>query len=189
MSTRSSSTESCSELQKKTGGSSTKGNVALEKSCLLHNPLCRGEEGTEGTQEMQLKVAWAVWKAASSSSLRPGVELGTAAAAQYNSSISQVVIALPQHPPCPRTPGAHSRAAWCTNHGTWPGLALCRGSQEGLALRELNNNRTLHQAQLPTTCWGARSPRRHRTGCAVSGWDGASFPHSSPRSAVLCTHS
>lgn len=53
MSTRRSSTESCSELQKKTGGSSTKGNVALEKSCLLHNPLCRGEEGTEeGTQAM-----------------------------------------------------------------------------------------------------------------------------------------
>lgn len=162
---------------------------------LWKNPVCsitlfaeerRGQK--KEPRQWQLQAAWAVWKAASSSSLRPGVELG-AAAAQYNSSISQVVTALPQHPPCPRTPGAHSRAAWCTNHGTWPALALCRGSQEGLALRELNNNRTLHQAQLPTTCWGARSPRRHRTGCAVSGWDGASFPHSSPRGAVLCTHS
>ncbi|EOA94717.1 hypothetical protein Anapl_14760 [Anas platyrhynchos] len=106
MSTRRSSTESCSELQKKTGGSSTKGNVALEKSCLLHNPLCTGEEGTEGTQEMQLKVAWAVWKAASSSSLQPGVELGTAAAAQYNSSISQ-----------------HSLQQGCGRSGTTSGTA------------------------------------------------------------------
>lgn len=162
---------------------------------LLKNPVCsitlftEERRGQKEPRKWQLKAAWAVWKAASSSSLRLGVALGAAAAAQYNSSISQAVTALPQHLPCPRTPGAHSGAAWCTNHGTWPGLALCWGSHEGLALKELHNNRTLHQARLPTTCWGARSPRRHRTGRAGSGWDGASFPHSSPCGAVLCTHS